>query len=313
MIAAFDVCLLIDIEREGQPTVTFQSGALFVARQRLRKVSVTGLGSITSHLLLLSLTFTSNEDLVGASLVLFTSSGSMADGLVWVLTSLFGLAAGLLTRSTPSIFTIAITMTRLGTEMRATFELPAADLSAAHVFQPALLVLETLLATHTALFDKEGTSGTALVVHVTVVLDLRMSTCFGTIALEAAWRRLSATGQRRCQNGPTTVAVNFIENGLSTRAAGTLVAKIFAKVVAAFERSATDTGTNVLSLKAVIHGSNMGFLKLTTLALDGLTFSSLSLALATALVASMTTAIESGSADSHTLRRFGLALVADGG
>jgi len=237
----------------------------------------------------------------------------MADGLVWVLTSLFGLAAGLMTRSTPSIFTIAISMTRLGAEMRATFELPAADLSAAHVFQPALLVLETLLATHTALFDKEGTSRAALVVHVTVVLDLRMSTCFGTIALEAAWRRLSATGQRRCQNGPTTVAVNFIENGLSTRAAGTLVAKIFAKVVAAFERSATDTGTNVLSLKAVIHGSNMGFLKLTTLALDGLTFSSLSLALATALVASMTTTIEGGSADSHTLRRLGLALVADGG
>jgi hypothetical protein len=237
----------------------------------------------------------------------------MADGLVWVLTCLLGLAAGLLTRSTPSIFAITIPMARLGTEMRATLELSATDLSAAHVFQPALLVLETLLTTHTALLNKEGTSRASFVVHVTIVLNLRMAARLGTIALEAAWRRLSATGQRRCQNSTTTVAVDFVEDGLSTRAARTLVAKIFAEVVAAFERSATDTGTNMLSLKAVIHRSNMGFLKLTTLALDGLSFGSLSLALATTLVASMTTTIEGRSTDSHTLRRLSLALVADGG
>jgi hypothetical protein len=175
------------------------------------------------------------------------------------------------------------------------------------------LVLETLLATHTALFDKERTPGAALVVHVTVVLDLRMAACLGTIALEAAWGRLSATGQRRCQNGAAAVAIDFIEDGLSTRAAWTLVAKIFAEVVAAFERSATDTSTNVLSFKAIIYGSNVSFLKLATLALDGLSFGSLSLTLTTALVASMTTTIESRSADSHTLRRLSLTLVADSG
>jgi hypothetical protein len=236
----------------------------------------------------------------------------MADGLVWVLTSLFGLAAGLLTRSTPSIFAITLPMARLGAEMRATLELPTTDLSTAHVFQPALLVLETFLATHTALLNEERTSRTSLIVHVAIVLDLRMAARLGTIALEAAWRRLSATGQRRSQNGTTTVAVDFVEDGLSTRAAWTLVAKILAEVVAAFERSATDTGTNVLSLKAVVHRSNVGFFKLATLALDGLSFSSLSLALATALVTSMTTTVEGGSADSHTLRRLSLALVANG-
>jgi hypothetical protein len=261
----------------------------------------------------LSLTFTSDKDLVGASFVLFTSTWSMADGLVWVLTCLFGLAAGLLTRSTPSIFTITIPMARLGTEMGTTLELPATDLSTAHVLQPALLVLETLLTTHAALLDKKGTSRTSLVIHVTIVLDLRMTARLGTIALEAAWRWLSAAWQRRCQNGTTTVAVDFVEDGLSTRAARTLMAKIFAEVVAAFERSATDTGTNVLGFKAIIHRSNMGFLELTALALDGLSFSSLSLALATALVASMTTTIEGRSADSHTLRRLSLALVADSG
>jgi hypothetical protein len=103
--------------------------------------------------LLLSLAFTRDKDLVGAGFVLFASSGSVADGLVRMITCLFGLSAGLLARSTTSIFTLAITVTRLGTEMRATLELSATDLSTADVLQPALLVLETLLAAHTALFD----------------------------------------------------------------------------------------------------------------------------------------------------------------
>jgi hypothetical protein len=91
------------------------------------------------------------------------------------------------------------------------------------------------------------------------------------------------------------------------------VAEIVAEMVTAFERSATRTGTDVLSLEAVINGSNMGFLKLTTLTLDGLSLSSLSLALATALVTSMTTTVEGSSADSHTLRRLDSTLMTDGG
>jgi hypothetical protein len=194
MVTAFNVCFLIDIERECQSTVALQSGTLFVARQRLFEVTLAGLRCVASHLLLLSLTFASDEDLVGAGFVLLTSSGSVADGLVWMITGLLGLATGLLTRSTPSVFTFAFSVTRLGAEVRAALKLPATDLSTADVLQPALLVLETLLATHTALFDKEGTSGTAFVVHVTIVLDLRMPASLGTIALEAAWRRLGATG-----------------------------------------------------------------------------------------------------------------------
>jgi hypothetical protein len=193
MITTFNMCFLIDVERECQLAVALQSGTLFVARQRLCKVALTGLGCVASHLLLLSLAFTSDEDLVGASFILFASSRSVTDSFVWVITSLFRLAAGLLARSTSSILTLAITVTRLGTEMRATLELSATDLSTADVFQPALLVLETLLAAHTALLHQEGTPRTALVVHMAIVLDLRMTTCLGTVALEAAWRRLSAT------------------------------------------------------------------------------------------------------------------------
>jgi hypothetical protein len=91
------------------------------------------------------------------------------------------------------------------------------------------------------------------------------------------------------------------------------VAEIIAEVITAFERSATRTGTDVLSLKAVIDRSNMCFLKLTTLALDGLSLSSLSFALATALVTSMTTTVEGSSANSHTLRRLNSTLMTDGG
>jgi hypothetical protein len=194
MVTAFNMCFLINIERKCQSTVALQSGTLFVARQRLGEITLAGLRGIASHLLLLSLAFASDENFVGASFVLLASSRSVADGLVWVITSLFGLAAGLLTRSTPSIFTLAFSVTRLGAEVRAAFELSATDLSTAHVLEPALLVLETLFATHTTLLDKEGTSGTSLIVHMTIVLHLRMPASLGTVALEAAWWRLSTTG-----------------------------------------------------------------------------------------------------------------------
>jgi hypothetical protein len=160
MITAFNMCFLINIERECQSTVALQSGTLFVARQRLGEITLAGLRGIASHLLLLSLAFASDENFVGASFVLLASSRSVADGLVWVITSLFGLAAGLLTRSTPSIFTLAFSVTRLGAEVRAAFELSATD----------------------------------LIVHMTIVLHLRMPASLGTVALEAAWWRLSTTG-----------------------------------------------------------------------------------------------------------------------
>lgn len=145
----------------------------------------------------MSLALTGDEDLVGAGLVLFAGSRSVADGFVWVITSLLGLSARLLARSTSGILTLANTMTGLGAEVRAALELPATNLSTADILQPALLILQTLLAAHTTLFDKEGASGTALIVHVAVVLDLRVTACLGTIALEAAWRRLSAARERR--------------------------------------------------------------------------------------------------------------------
>jgi hypothetical protein len=90
------------------------------------------------------------------------------------------------------------------------------------------------------------------------------------------------------------------------------VAKVLAEMVAAFERSATRSSTNVLSLKAVIDRSNMSFLKLTALALDGLSLSSLSLTFAAALITSMAATIECSSADSHTLGRLDFTLMTDG-
>lgn len=185
------MCFLVNVERKCELTVTLEPGAFFVARQRFGEVALARLGCKTSHLLLLSLALTSNEDLMSASLFFLASSGSVANGLIRVATSLLGLTTRLLARSTASIFAVTFTMAGLGTEVRATLELPATDLTTADVFQPALLVLETLLSTHAMLLNQERTSGTALIVHMTVVLDLRMPASFGSVTLEAAWRRLS--------------------------------------------------------------------------------------------------------------------------
>lgn len=90
------------------------------------------------------------------------------------------------------------------------------------------------------------------------------------------------------------------------------MAEVLTEVVAAFERSTTRTSTDVLSLKAIIDRSNVSFLELTALALDGLSLGSLTLAFATALVTSMAATVESSSADSHTLGRLDSALMTDG-
>lgn len=102
------------------------------------------------------------------------------------------LSTRLLARSASSVFTIAFTVAGLCTEMGATLEFSATNLSTADVFQPALLIFETLLATHALLLNQERTSWTAFVVHMTIVLDLRMTTRLGTVALEAARWRLGA-------------------------------------------------------------------------------------------------------------------------
>lgn len=89
--------------------------------------------------------------------------------------------------------------------------------------------------------------------------------------------------------------------------------EIFAEVIATFERSTTRARADVLGLEAVINRSNVSFLKFAALTLESLSFSSLPLTLATTFITSMTTAVESGSANPHTLRGLNLALVTDGG
>ena len=311
MITAFDVCFLVNVERKCELTVTLEPGAFFVTRQRFGEVALARLGCKTSHLLLLSLALTSNEDLMSASLFFLASSGSVANGLIRVATSLLGLTTRLLARSTASIFAVAFTMAGLGTEVRATLELPATDLTTADVFQPALLVLETLLSTHAMLLNQERTSGTALIVHMTVVLDLRMAASFGSVTLEAAWWRLSTARKWGSQHCTATVAVDLVKDGFATRSTRSLMAEVLTEVVSTLERSTTWTSADMLSLKAVIDGSNVCIFQLTALTLHGLSFTSLPLTFATAFIASMTTTVQGSSAYSHTLRRLNLTLMAD--
>lgn len=204
-------------------------------------------------------------------------------------------------------------MARLSAEVGATLELPSTNLTTADVFQPALLVLETLLAAHAMFLNQERTSRAVLIIHVTIVLNLRMTASLGTVALEAAWRRLSTARKWRCQDGATAVAVDLVKDGFSTGSTRAFVTEILTKVVAALERSTTWASANMLSFKAVVDGANMSFFQLASLALHGLSFASLPLTFTTAFVTSMTTTVESSSAYSHTLRRFNLTLMADCG
>lgn len=185
-------------------------------------------------------------------------------------------------------------------------------MSTADVFQPTLLVLETLLATHAALLDQEGASWAILIVHVTVVLYLRMTASLGTSTLEATWWRLSTARQRWSQDGTATIATDLVKDCLATGSAGALVAEILADMVSTLERSAARTGADVLSFEAVIDGSNMSRIKGTSFALDGLSLSSLSFSLTAALIASVTAAIKRDTTDTHALRRFYLALMTNG-
>lgn len=89
--------------------------------------------------------------------------------------------------------------------------------------------------------------------------------------------------------------------------------EVFTEVIAAFEGSTTRASADVFGLETVINRSDVGFLEFATSALESLSFGSLPLTLTTTFITSMTTTIESGSADPHTLRGLNLALVADGG
>ena len=135
---------------------------------------------------------------------------------IWMLADLLFFPTRLLARLSIRVLTLARSVALLATEVRTALEFLTAYLAAPNIRKPTLLVLEVLLATHASLVDQERTSWAILAIHVTVVLDLRVTTCFGAATLEATWRRLCAAREGWCQDSTATVTVDLIKDGFST-------------------------------------------------------------------------------------------------
>lgn len=79
-------------------------------------------------------------------------------------------------------------MAGLATEVGTTTKLVTADIAAADILQPALLILEGLFPAHAPLLHKKRAFGTSLIVLVAVVRHLRVPACFGAFArISARW------------------------------------------------------------------------------------------------------------------------------
>jgi hypothetical protein len=112
----------------------------------------------------------------------------MTHVLVWVAASLLWLTARLLASLTIRILALSRAMAGLATEVRSTTKLVSADIAAANILQPALLVLESLLPAHTPLLHKERAFRTSLIVLVAVVGYLRVTAGFRAFtSISARW------------------------------------------------------------------------------------------------------------------------------
>jgi len=81
-------------------------------------------------------------------------------------------------------------MAGLVAKVGTALQLTTTGLTTADISEPALLILQCLLATETRLLDQEWTSRTVLVVRMAIVRNLWMTTCFWSFTIVSTWRRL---------------------------------------------------------------------------------------------------------------------------
>lgn len=166
-------------------------------------------------LLLLCLTITSDKYLALARLVLLARKRSMTRLCIGMTADLLGFAAWLLALCTTGVLTVSRSVALLSTEVRSATKLFAANLSTADILQPALLVLQCLLATHALLLDQIWAFRARHIVLMTCMRHLRMTTSLQPLALIATRRRLSATGQWWLQNSPSAMATDLVKDSFS--------------------------------------------------------------------------------------------------
>jgi len=133
----------------------------------------------------------------------------------------------------PTVFAFAGPVARLPTLVRATLQCTSTNLTTSDFREPTRLVLHLMLSAKARLCCEEWAFGATLIVLVAIVRHLRMSARLRSFAIKAAWRRLGTARQGRLKDGTSTVATQLVEDGFPTRAAGTFVAELLTKMIAA--------------------------------------------------------------------------------
>jgi hypothetical protein len=310
MIAAVHVGGLINIECHSEFAISFQPSTLVVAWKCFGRVAFATLGCTTSHFLLLSLTFASNEHLAGARLFLLAWIRSMARCLIRMATNLLLLAARLLARLTIGVLALAGAVTRFSAEVISTAQFLPTNLAAADIDQPALLIFNHTLPTHASSFDEERAFGTAFTIKMTGMRYLWMTASFGTPTWLPTWRRLRSTRKWRHQNCLAAMTRDFFEDGLFARPTRAFVTKIIAVMRPTLQQSTTLAGADMLSFKTIINGARSGRQR-TLLSFAGESLNRLALSCTAVLFTGMAATVEIRTTYTAALWRFFLTLMTE--
>jgi hypothetical protein len=240
----------VNVQCQCQFAVPLQTCTLLVTFKGLLEVAISILRCITFGFLLDTLALASNKDLMLAWLIFFARERRVARCQTWVTTDTELLS----TRLSAGLFTFSRAMTLLLTSMCATLETPPTKFAAPDFVQPTRLVLHSVFSTQARFSCEKWALGAAFLVHVTVVSNLRMAAGLWTFALETTRWRLRAARQRRLQNRTATVTADLIKNGIPTGSASAFVTEFLTAMirVAAFERAAAASSTNVLRLESLV-------------------------------------------------------------
>lgn len=198
---------------------------------------------------------------------------------------------------------MAIFLTEMGTALEGL----AADLTTARVCQPARHIFQHPLAAQARLFGQERALRTVVLVRVAVMRALGVTTGLGPLTWESARRRLRATGLRRKQDRSSTITRDLLEDCFSAGVACTLVAEFRACVAFAFQRSTTDSRTDVLCFDILVNGTEVRL----KFAPRSLTINCGLFPGAASLSARVAATVQSRFANPEALGWFGVALVAD--
>ncbi len=239
----------VDVERHGELSVALEAEAFAVAGQCLFGVSRRGFRRVALDLLLDPLARTGYPQLVLAWPVLLAVERRVACVRTRMGATLL-FAAELVARLA-GIFALPRPMAGFLAAVESTFQLLAANLTAAHVCQPARLILQPAPAAHAVFGREKRTLWAVLAVHMTVVRHLRMAACLGSPAFKHTRRRLRAARQRRLQNRLTAVAADLVKDGFAAGIAKPTVTQLLTHVVSALQLPLTDASAYMLRLVVV--------------------------------------------------------------